>query len=65
MGLLLLVIVHAADVSKQAGAKRILEKVAAAIARTKSFSQRLRLLWVDAGYQNGQGLCAWVKDLPG
>ena len=54
MGLLLLVIVHAANVSEQAGAKRIMEKVAVAKAAGRSFFQRLRLLWVDAGYQAGK-----------
>ena len=65
MGLLLLVIVHAADVSEQAGARRILEKVAAAKAAARSFFRRLRLLWVDAGYQAGKDFCAWVKALVG
>lgn len=57
MGLLLLVVVHAADVSEQAGARRIMEKVAAAKAMGASFCKRLRLLWVDAGYQAGKDFC--------
>ena len=65
MGLLLLVVVHAADVSEQAAARHILEKVAAAKAAAKSFFQRLRLLWVDAGCQAGKDFCAWVKTLVG
>ena len=65
MGLLLTVIVHAADVSEQAGARRILEKVATAKTKAASFFQRLRLLWVDAGYQAGKDFCAWVKALLG
>ena len=65
MGLLLMVVVHAANVSEQAGARRIMEKVAAAKATAKSFCQRLRLLWVDAGYQAGKDFGAWVKALLG
>ena len=64
-GLLLMVIVHAANVSEQAGARQIMEKVAVAKAAGRSFFQRLRLLWVDAGYQAGrdflrlgQGVCS-------
>ena len=60
MGLLLM-----ANVSEQAGAKQIMEKVAAAKATAKSFFQRLRLLWMDAGYQAGNDFCAWVKTLLG
>ena len=65
MGLLLMVIVHAASVSEQAGARQILEKVAVAKAAGASFFHRLRLLWVDAGYQAGKDFCAWVKTLLG
>ena len=65
MGLLLLVIVHAANVSEQAGARQIMEKVATAKAAGRSFFGRLRLLWVDAGYQAGKNFCAWVKTLLG
>ena len=65
MGLLLTVVVHAAHVSEQAGARQIMEKVAVAKAAGRSFFQRLRLLWVDAGYQAGRDFCAWVKALLG
>ena len=65
MGLLLTVIVHAAEVSAQAGARRIMEKVAAAKAMGTSFFKRLQLLWMDAGYQAGKDFCAWVKALLG
>ena len=65
MGLLLMVIVHAANVSEQAGARQIMEKAAVAKAVGRSFFQRLRLLWVDAGYQAGKDFCAWVKTLLG
>ena len=65
MGLLLMVVVHAASVSEQAGARQIMTKVAGAKAAGRSFFQRLRLLWVDAGYQAGKDFCAWVKTLLG
>ena len=65
MGSLLTVVVHAANVSEQAGARPIMEKVAAAKAAGRSFCQRLRLLWVDAGYQVGKDFCAWVEALAG
>ena len=65
MGLLLTVIVHAANVSEQAGARQIMEKVAGAKAKGVLFFKRLRLLWVDAGYQAGKEFCAWVKTLLG
>jgi putative transposase len=65
MGLLLAVVVHAADVSEQAGARQIMKKVAAAKAAGASLFKRLRLLWVDAGYQAGKDFCAWVKTLLG
>ena len=65
MGLLLTVIVQAADVSEQAGARQIMQKVATAKAAGLSFFKRLRLLWVDVGYQAGKDFCAWVKTLLG
>ena len=65
MGLLLMVAVHAASVSEQAGARRIMEKVAVAKQAGASFFWRLRLLWVDAGYQAGKDFCAWVETLLG
>jgi putative transposase len=65
MGLLLTVVVHAAHLSERAGAKQIMEKVTAAKATGVSLFKRLRLLWVDAGYQAGKDFCAWVKTLLG
>ena len=65
MGALLMIIVHAANVSEQAGARQIMEKVTIAKAAGRSFYQRLRLLWVDAGYQAGKDFCAGVKTLLG
>ena len=50
MGLLLAVVVHAANVSEQAGARQILEKVAVAKAAGTSFFSCLRRPWVDVGY---------------
>ena len=57
----MMIVVHAANVSEQAGARQIMEKVAVAKAAGRSFFARLRLLWVDAGYQAGKDFCAWVK----
>ena len=54
-------IVHAADVSEQAGARRILKKVATTQAASPSFFQRLRRLWLDAGSQASKDFCVWVK----
>jgi putative transposase len=65
MGLLLAVVVHAANISEQAGARQIMRKVAASKAAGASLFQRLRLLWVEAGYQAGKDFCAWVKALVG
>lgn len=42
-----------------------MEKVAGIKAVGRSFFQRLRLLWVDAGYQAGKDFCTWVKALLG
>ena len=64
-GLLLAVVVHAASVSEQAGARLIMEKAALAKAAGTSCFQRLRWLWVDAGYQADKDFCAWVKALLG
>lgn len=56
MGLLLAVVVHAANVQDRDGAKLVLQKL------TGRFP-RLRLIWADGGYA-GQ-LVAWVHDLGG
>jgi len=53
LGLLLMVIVHAADIQDRDGAKLVLEKV------RERFS-RLRLIWADGGYTGK--LIDWVKD---
>lgn len=52
MGLLLMVVVHAANIQDRDGAKQVLEKV-------KGTFSRLHLIWADGGYA-GQ-LIDWVK----
>jgi len=56
MGLLLAVVVHAANVQDRDGAKLVLQKL------TDRFP-RLQLIWADGGYA-GQ-LIAWVHELGG
>jgi putative transposase len=58
MGLLLSVVVHAANIQERAGAKRLLRRV-----KEKGF-KRLKLIWADGGY-SGQPLRDWVMDLAG
>ena len=52
LGLVLLVVVHAASVQEQDGAKRVFE-------RAQRRFPRLRLVWADAGYKV-QWLLDWV-----
>jgi putative transposase len=52
MGLLLIVVVHAADIQDRIGAKRVLGKV-------KGRFPRLQLIWADGGYSGK--LVDWVK----
>lgn len=52
LGLLLMVVVHAADIQDRDGAKLVLERV-------RSQCPRLQLIWADGGYA-GQ-LVDWVK----
>ena len=54
LGLLLIVVVHAADVQDREGAKQVLEPLATRF-------RRLRLVWADGGYR-GQ-LVEWVRCL--
>ena len=54
MGLLLVVLVHNADIQERAGAKLLLQR-----AMTKGFT-RLQLIWADGGY-SGVDFTAWVK----
>jgi len=56
MGLILTVVVHAADVQDRDGAKLVLEKV-------KDHLSRLKLIWADGSYA-GQ-LVDWVKSTYG
>ena len=53
LGLVLMVVVHAASVQEQDGAKLLLERV-------KGRYPRLKMLWADGGY-NVAWLLAWVK----
>ena len=53
MGLLLVVLVHKADIQERAGAKLLLQR-----AVTKGFA-RLQLIWADGGY-SGSEFKAWV-----
>jgi putative transposase len=62
LGLVLLVIVHAARVQEQAGAQRVFE-------RLPGRHPRLRLGWADAGYKVQwlldwvQTTCAWILEM--
>jgi putative transposase len=56
MGLLLIVVIHAANIQDRDGAKQVLEKV-------KGTLTRLILIWADGGYA-GQ-LVDWVKECCG
>lgn len=56
MGLLLCVVVHAANIQERAGAKELLGR-----AKKKGF-KRLKLIWADGGY-SGQPMRDWVMDL--
>ncbi len=53
LGLVLMVVVHAASVQEQDGAKQVLERV-------RGHHPRLRLIWADTGY-NVKWLLEWVK----
>jgi putative transposase len=60
--LVLLVIVHAASVQEQDGAKRVFERI-------QGRHPRLRLVWADAGYKVQwlldwvQATCVWVLEI--
>ncbi len=56
MGLLLVVLVHKADIQERAGAKLLLQR-----AVTKGFA-RLQLMWADGGY-SGVAFKEWVWNL--
>ena len=58
MGLLLVVLVHKADIQERAGAKLLLQRTV-----TKGFA-RLHLIWADGGY-NGVAFKEWVWKLAG
>jgi putative transposase len=54
MGLLLMVVVHAANIQDRDGAKLVLEKA-------KGKYARLQLIWADGGYSGK--LIGWVKEM--
>jgi putative transposase len=62
LGLVLLVVVHAASVQEQDGARRVFE-------RLQGRHPRLRLVWADAGYKVQwlldwvQATCAWILEI--
>jgi len=62
LGLVLLVVVHAASVQEQDGAKRVFERI-------EGRHPRLRLVWADAGYKVQwlldwvQATCAWILEI--
>lgn len=58
MGLLLVVLVHQADIQERAGAQSLLKR-----AKQKGF-ERLCLIWADGGY-SGQPMIDWVFALAG
>lgn len=58
MGLVLAVVVHAADIQERAGAKLLLQR-----AFNKGFA-RLHLIWADGGY-TGADFKEWVRKLTG
>jgi putative transposase len=58
MGLLLMVVVHAADIQDRDGAKLVLKKA-------KRLYPKLQLVWADGGYAGAlvawlQKVCGWV-----
>jgi putative transposase len=57
MGLLLMVLVHAANIQERDGAKLLLNKA-------RGCFTRLRLIWADAGYR-GQPMIDWVLNTHG
>jgi putative transposase len=61
MGLLIAVVVHAADIQDRDGAKLLLEKM-------KGKCRRLKLIWADGGYAGKliewtKQLCGWVLEI--
>ena len=60
LGLILAVLVHGADVSEREGARRLLELVLKAKQAGRGCFERLKHVWVDAGYQ-GKEWVAWIE----
>ena len=65
LGLLIVVVITAADVSEQAGAKQVLSKlnsIRVGVARRRHRLGRLIQIWVDGGYR-GKDFSHWVIDV--
>ncbi|MDZ8070990.1 MAG: transposase [Nostoc sp. DedQUE08] len=65
LGLLIVVVITAANVSEQAGAKLVfskLDQVRVGVARRRHRFRRLITIWVDGGYR-GKGFQHWVIDI--
>src|SRR5919108_2368989 len=60
LGLILAVVVHAADVGEREGARRLLELVLKARQAGRGCFERLKHVWVDAGYQSKEWV-AWIE----
>jgi putative transposase len=61
LGLIIAIVVHAANVQDRDGAKLALEKLVARNSRGRRLFPRLKLIWADGGYA-GQ-LIDWAKSL--
>jgi putative transposase len=61
LGLIIAIVVHAANIQDRDGAKLALEKLAAKNGKARRLFPRLKLIWADGGYA-GQ-LIDWAKSL--
>jgi putative transposase len=61
LGLIIAIVVHAANIQDRDGAKLALEKLAAKNGKGRRLFPRLKLIWADGGYA-GQ-LIDWAKSL--
>ena len=61
LGLIVAIVVHAANLQDRDGAKLVLEKLAAKNDKGRRLFPRLKLIWADGGYA-GQ-LIEWAKQL--
>ena len=65
LGLLIVVVITAANVSEQAGAKQVLSKldsIRVGVARRRHRVSRLIRIWVDGGY-GGKDFANWIIDI--